>query len=159
MSSSCSSTVGIQPMLASTMTKRRRGKRCGMPEKTSWAATGMVWEPAFDAPAPAMNPTVERFIFPAARPSSLKLPMWTPRGVSDCWARSQNGSLAGPRVEAPRADRLVAIPLGAELEVGQAGRRGEAERTQALAVVEGPHVAGLGAQHLRGPGAEALRHA
>src|SRR5262249_59590751 len=55
-------------------------------------------------------------------------------------------------------DRLVAIPLGAELEVREAGRRGEAEGPQALAVVEGPDVAGLGAQRLRRPGAEALRH-
>ena len=83
-------------MLASTMTKRRRGNRCGMPEKTSWAATGIVCEPAFEAPAPAMNATVERFILPAARPSSLKLPMCTPSGVPESWARSQKGSLAGP---------------------------------------------------------------
>src|SRR5206468_1827687 len=63
------------------------------------------------------------------------------------------------RVEAARTDLLVAISLGPELEVGEPRRRRETEGTEALAVVERPDVALLGAQHLRRARAEPLRHA
>src|SRR5262249_35502272 len=63
------------------------------------------------------------------------------------------------RVEAAGTDVLVAEPLRAELDVAEAGGRGEAERGQALAVVERPHVALRGAQDLRGPCLQVHGHA
>src|SRR5260370_1068292 len=126
MSSSCSMTVGIQPMFASTSRNLSRRKRCGTPEKTSSATTGMVCAPAGECDA-----RVEHL-----RPDAV--------GV-------QVGQ-AGLRVEASGTDVLVAEAFGLELRVRKAGGGRETERTEPLAVVEAPDVAALGPQHFGSAG-------
>src|SRR5262249_30046108 len=64
---------------------------------------------------------------------------------------------AGRRVEAARADLVVAQPRCLELEVAQARGGGETERTQLLPVVERPDVALLGVQDLRRASAKSAR--
>src|SRR5581483_8142503 len=62
-------------------------------------------------------------------------------------------------IEAARPDVLVAISFGPELEIRQPRGRGEAERAEALPVVERPDVAALRAEDLRRARAETLRDA
>src|SRR5262249_16194384 len=63
------------------------------------------------------------------------------------------------RIEAAGTDVLVAEPLRAELDVAQTSGGGEAERTQALAVVERPDVALRRAEDFWCPCFQVRRHA